>query len=855
MAQSQNKGDLTSMSLPKLLYTLIMAVAQKDLKRFDSSYLWAPHSNANIQLKLATAETKQQIKVLGDRLAGQWKKELEVILQDHYENQERALVEELQRRSRQINEQHAKSAWEVVENWLEEIKKPEHRPEAVHVNQAKALLSAYTRLPTGEVQPPVAIESSSEPLMEEESTPEPPMEMETTPETPIDIEAIEESPCEDSSDQSVAEAATKKQDKITDQQAWHPVQKSGKQQVINSHPGHVPAKGFKDPLSNFYHGSLYYLRRKHMSGEHVYQTQKCHFLGLPEMAERLGNTQTAMDCKVDASKYFRSREFRNMCNKVELLNHRHMLWEGGEKFKLARLILNLKLEQTKEFGDKLHSTGRKYIYHPVTDMSWGTGSNELTPVGSGANRLGYLLMELRRDRWGFSIPTKPTKMQVSLGMGGSQADSSEGEPQMNKGKSRTPERPPGKGLASTQLIKKQVEKAKSIKQQTGALVINKSNQSEWPPLPIKPDLGKEGTGLGIKRKREPKQPASTIMRPSAEKGTRVAKRMDDPSEARYQKQPRIDKQVATVKPSQITEAEAWELLDDSTGSTDWENIPDQDFMAIDTTQYDDLPGPTMGPSPVIAPTAKVTGQSRRPDRSGPPSATVSRPPRSFTFRPLSNSSVLEEERTPSGDASTPEVPILGRSRLQARNRDNLKIYPGGSQSDKDRYWKPPTVSHKSMIIGDSIMAGADGLRPRDAISTHVYAYRGMKLEHTYKVLGKMVDSPMHTVQNLILAVGVNNRDQRVANTSGRLANMVYNRAKEVFPSATIYFPKLPQTAMSREHQRNLKELEDKFEDLGATLLNYPPNLKFKQDKLHLIPESTNRLLDSWINQVTASDPF
>lgn len=128
-------------------------------------------------------------------------------------------------------------------------------------------------------------------------------------------------------------------------------------------------------LSNFFRCDFFLDDHKWMTVEHFYQASK--FLGNPCYMEkvRLANTPKI------ARQLGQSRE-------AEIVKE----WDDIKE-KVMRKALRAKFLKTGKFKDLLLETGEKCIIEASPyDYYWGCGSD-----GSGKNRLGELLMELREE--------------------------------------------------------------------------------------------------------------------------------------------------------------------------------------------------------------------------------------------------------------------------------------------------------------------------------------------------------------------------------------------------------------------------------------------------------------------------
>lgn len=124
-------------------------------------------------------------------------------------------------------------------------------------------------------------------------------------------------------------------------------------------------------LSNFYECPVTYEQLTYTNNEAAFQAQKC-----TSDAEKIQFTK------------LNPTEAKKLGRKVNLRKD----WEAV-KVKIMEEIVRAKFRQNTELADKLLATGDAYLEEGNTwgDRVWGTVN------GSGANRLGVILMQIRAE--------------------------------------------------------------------------------------------------------------------------------------------------------------------------------------------------------------------------------------------------------------------------------------------------------------------------------------------------------------------------------------------------------------------------------------------------------------------------
>lgn len=127
------------------------------------------------------------------------------------------------------------------------------------------------------------------------------------------------------------------------------------------------------PFSNFSRHAVFLDGVSWPTSEHYFQAQK--FLGHPDLMERVRQAERPSD----AAALGRDRSLPLRSD-----------WEAVKE-DVMRTALRAKFTQHPELGDLLRGTGSApLVEHTANDRYWADGGD-----GSGKNRLGVLLMELR----------------------------------------------------------------------------------------------------------------------------------------------------------------------------------------------------------------------------------------------------------------------------------------------------------------------------------------------------------------------------------------------------------------------------------------------------------------------------
>ena len=143
-------------------------------------------------------------------------------------------------------------------------------------------------------------------------------------------------------------------------------------------------RGHKDPLSNFYPADIYCEGILFKSAEHRYQYKKAMHHGDDRIAEKVLRAHNALEAMRLGEGVHKSDHWKRMALQV------------------MRPTLMVKAQQVAIFRQALRDSGTSILVEATSDRYWGSGLNppecrQTRPSNwPGENRLGHLLMEVRR---------------------------------------------------------------------------------------------------------------------------------------------------------------------------------------------------------------------------------------------------------------------------------------------------------------------------------------------------------------------------------------------------------------------------------------------------------------------------
>lgn len=156
--------------------------------------------------------------------------------------------------------------------------------------------------------------------------------------------------------------------------------------------------------------------------------------------------------------------------------------------------------------------------------------------------------------------------------------------------------------------------------------------------------------------------------------------------------------------------------------------------------------------------------------------------------------------------------------------------------------------HKPIIfIGDSNLSRIPIIKDKNI---QVDSFPGANFLHIAKVLKKLKSYPQ--TEKVILAVGINNRQQHPRKTAIKQLQGLWRTAYKVFPNATVYTPLIQfSDLLPLQEQQNLEELNEYIDANGYPLMDLNKLLfKVERDMIHWTPSTAQQMFDFWCQQLT-----
>lgn len=252
-------------------------------------------------------------------------------------------------------------------------------------------------------------------------------------------------------------------------------------------------------------------------------------------------------------------------------------------------------------------------------------------------------------------------------------------------------------------------------------------------------------------------------------------------------------------------------------------------------------------------TASVIDVSKTPKR---------KPVREVSLSPQSASPPAKQLNTqgtttptePSGPASpissTSAQPKPQEVRSQPKKpRTMFRSYKASGQ------WVLPPITAKTAALGDSNLSRVTKSRVSEK-ELKVCSYPGAKF-YNLKGLLANVTQPCKSVKNLILSLGINERDNNVKATCPQSLSKLLKEVKRVFPEAKIFMASLQWDAkkVTETQNTNLESLNDLLTNRkDITVLPQLTQSAFKIDPMdkygiHWAKETANDMLDMWLDNL------
>lgn len=277
-------------------------------------------------------------------------------------------------------------------------------------------------------------------------------------------------------------------------------------------------------------------------------------------------------------------------------------------------------------------------------------------------------------------------------------------------------------------------------------------------------------------------------------------------------------------------------------------------------------------SPAVRMTARSTGPPSEltPSRSQPSSFPPLTSPEAPLPGPSSSSSPLSrsfsEALTSQNNTSSPPSPVSASQPLRASSgvlskTSKVRLTTLSRQVDRvpckvervqyrvsKEEWKLPPITKPILIIGDSNLSRCRMIRKTHVDKVQIVSYPGAKFEHLYDIL-KAADTAIATVKQVILSIGINNRNQSAASTANKHISKLIFRFRVTFPNAKLHYPSIGNVFRETKMNQNLKDFETTVRGFKIKVLPSIPVHTEGVDRVHWTPDTANALLDSWLSHL------
>ena len=165
-------------------------------------------------------------------------------------------------------------------------------------------------------------------------------------------------------------------------------------------------------------------------------------------------------------------------------------------------------------------------------------------------------------------------------------------------------------------------------------------------------------------------------------------------------------------------------------------------------------------------------------------------------------------------------------------------------------WKL-TAHKKWVMIGDSNL----GRFPEHVIPhLQIESFPGANFRHAQAIISSAISQVV--VEKIVLAFGLNCRDQKVQETSFKNLRATFAAAKKKFPVAEIWFPLINfSDQLKHKEQNNLRDLNTQIE-LNVPFIPLLPQEQFQtgSDNLHWTKLTAEKVLDHWTKYLNMGAP-
>jgi hypothetical protein len=213
---------------------------------------------------------------------------------------------------------------------------------------------------------------------------------------------------------------------------------------------------------------------------------------------------------------------------------------------------------------------------------------------------------------------------------------------------------------------------------------------------------------------------------------------------------------------------------------------------------------------------------------------------------------MAKSESPGGNV-TPRRSSVSKNQSRVGSSPKAHFQPWRPEKGASKtYWSFPKLSAPTLIVGDSNLSNITKSRVSKKV-LEVCSFPGAKFYNLHGLFSKT--KPLTHVKNVILSVGVNERDNNVSSTSLPAFKKLLAKARVLFPEAKISMASIQWDGrrISNKERANLETLQKGIEDLDTVpLIPTLAESKFKiapEDKynIHWTKETANCMLDHWLD--------
>ena len=298
--------------------------------------------------------------------------------------------------------------------------------------------------------------------------------------------------------------------------------------------------------------------------------------------------------------------------------------------------------------------------------------------------------------------------------------------------------------------------------------------------------------------------------------------------------------------------------------TIWQNYP----------KYTSTPAIYTGTSPTSEKTTQPTNENTHanPQQNHSPHTentqyTNTPPKEGQTYMTNSTQNTDETTHTTTQQNNTPTPEDSPTTHLQLSTQTHrANILPKINTPKKGSKQDTPIIlaqhtSTKTIIIGDSQLRNTT--TPTYNPNTEILSVPGAQFRHISDILHNA--QPASHIETVIIAVGINNRNQNPHRTAMKPFTEMIHRAGRVFPLAKLYFaeieyhPGVPvggyvNRYSSQDPRNHIPDINEAIRTwimrAPRQHLHYIPGPAtpptYKQDNLHFTDQSANRMVAHWI---------